>query len=97
MLSWFQFPSTPDDWLSIAQQFGHKTRFWNCLGALGGKHIAIKKPAHSGSLYFNYKGFFSIILLALVDANKKFIMVDVGTNGKISDGVCFSILNLEDF
>lgn len=81
-----QFPSTPEEWLDIANQFGRKTNFWNCVGAIYGKHITIKKPASSGSTYYNYKGFFSIILLALVDANKKFIMVDVGTNGRISDG-----------
>jgi len=32
----------------------------------------------SGSLYYNYKRFFSILLLALVDANYFFIPVDVG-------------------
>ena len=42
-------------------------------GALNGKYIATKAPAKSGRVYHNYKGFFSIILLGLVDAEYKFI------------------------
>jgi DDE superfamily endonuclease len=60
--------------------------FWNCLGSLDGKHIKIKSPSHSGALYYNYKGFYSIVLMALVNARKEFIMIDIGTNGRISDG-----------
>jgi len=38
--------------------------------------IYIIKPIHSEFTYFNYKRFF-IILLAIVNANEEFIIVDV--------------------
>jgi hypothetical protein len=43
----------------------------------------------SGSLFYNYKHFFSILLLALVDANYCFIAVDVGAVGKTGDSNVF--------
>jgi hypothetical protein len=79
-------PSTSDEWKAIAHDFETKFKFWNCIGAFGGKHIAIRNPAHAGSVYYNYMGFFSVVLLAVVNANKEFLMVDVGINGRISDG-----------
>ena len=62
----------------------------HAVGALDGKHIAIKKPKKSGSEYFNYKGYFSLVLLALVDADYKFLWVNAGASGSSSDAQIFN-------
>lgn len=88
-------PTTKEEWIKIANAFATRWNFEHCLGALDGKHVAITKPQNSGSLYYNYKGFFSIILLALVDADYKFIWADVGTNGACSDAQVWNDCELQ--
>ncbi|MGH0146353.1 UNVERIFIED_CONTAM: hypothetical protein FKN15_007788 [Acipenser sinensis] len=79
-------PSTESAWQGIAKQFEELWQFPRCIGALDSKHITIQPPKNSGSHYYNYKGTNSIVLMALVDADLKFLYADVGTNGRVSDG-----------
>lgn len=47
--------------------------------------IRVIKPQHSGSEYFNYEHYHYIVLLAICDANYRFINIDVGCYVKSSD------------
>lgn len=80
---------TTNDWLEISNVFNVKTNFPNCLGAIDGKHIRCKNPSNSGSLFFNYKKFFSVVLMAVADANLQFITIDVGSYGREGDSNIF--------
>ena len=89
-------PVREDDWMEVAE--GFKTR-WNlphACGALDGKHVAIRCPPNSGSQYYNYKKFYSVVLMALVDSDYKFLWVDVGADGRASDGQIFNVSELKE-
>uniref|UniRef100_A0A803K7W3 DDE Tnp4 domain-containing protein n=1 Tax=Xenopus tropicalis TaxID=8364 RepID=A0A803K7W3_XENTR len=80
---------TEKSWLHIAEEYYGKTNFPNCLGALDGKHVRMIMPPNSGSKYWNYKKFFSLVLLAVVDANYCFTIIDVGAYGSSGDANAF--------
>ena len=87
---YMQFSSAEDDWLRIAQKNYQYWQFPNALAAVDGKHMAIKCPSNGGSEYWCYKGFHSIVLMALVTHDYKFLYADVGCQGRISDGGVWS-------
>lgn len=71
-------PSKKEEWKQISQEFHQLWNFPNCLGAIDGKHVTIQAPSNSGSLYFNCKKSFSLVLLAICNAKYEFLLVDIG-------------------
>ncbi len=70
-------PTMPQEWSTIADLFSQKWQFHHALGSLDGKHVAIRCPKKRGSLYYNYKGFHSIVLLGLVDADYQVLLSSI--------------------
>ena len=89
-------PTEEDQWRAIADGFMRRWQFPNTIGALDGKHVACKCPPRSGSLYFNHKKFYSVVLLALVDADYKFIWADIGGRGAASDAQLWNMSELKE-
>lgn len=86
-----KFMPTPDENLrrTVEKGFRNRWNFPHCVGAIDGKHVAIQAPSNSGSVFFNYKKYYSTVLLGVVDCDYKFISIDSGSYRKESDGGIF--------
>lgn len=73
-------------WKEIAEYNLKRWQIPLCLGYMDGKHVRCRNLSNSGSLLFNYKKEFSLVLLAVCDGNCRFVLVDIGQHGGISDG-----------
>ncbi len=70
MFLYLQTPKSEEEWQEIAKNFVEKWQFPHCLGALDDKHIYIQpQPTEGGCMWHNYKGIFSVLMMAAVDAN----------------------------
>ena len=71
-------PQSKEEWLEISSKFEELWDIPHVIGCLDGKHIRIECPKLTEILYYNYKGFFSIVLLAIFDTNYCFSLFDLG-------------------
>lgn len=70
---------TTEKWEEVEEGFRKYANFPGYANLTG--HIELIQPEHAGSLFFNYKTYFSSVLLAVCGANYCFIYVNVGSYG----------------
>jgi len=72
------------------QRLSGKLELPHCVGTFDEKQVEIQIPPNSGSLFFNYKKTFSIVLIAACDYKYMFTLVNIGSYGNSDDGTFIS-------
>eukprot|EP00951_Prasinocladus_malaysianus_P004824 scaffold34122_cov19-Prasinocladus_malaysianus.AAC.1 len=84
----------------LAEKMWHRSKFTmaGCIGALDGMAVRICKPKASDTdnpkHYFNRKGFYSMNLQAIADADRCFLWFSLATSGGTHDSLAFRLSNL---
>ena len=78
-------PQTKEEWLKISLEFEENWNMPWTIGCIDGKRIRIVCPKLTRTQYYNHKGFFSIVLMAVCHANYCFTMIDLGQYGSNND------------
>ena len=78
-------PHTKGEYLKISQEFEENWNMPHTIGCIDGKHICIVCSKLTGTQYYNYKGFVSIVLMAVCDVKYCFTMIDLGQYGSNND------------
>ncbi|CAB4028344.1 Hypothetical predicted protein [Paramuricea clavata] len=76
-----KFPTTEEQLSATMKIF----QFPNCVGAIDGSHINIKKPVVHPTDYYNRKGNYSILIQGVCDSNGKLLSISCGHPGSIHD------------
>ena len=71
-----QFP-TGDKLSQVVDEFKRKWAVPQCFGAIDGSHVPISAPSNLHTDYYNRKGWYSMLIQGLVDANYRFLDVCV--------------------
>ncbi|KAJ8669206.1 hypothetical protein QAD02_000465 [Eretmocerus hayati] len=88
-------PSEPEHWLSIAQRYQTLCDHPYCAGSLDAMHVWIIRPPHGGSLFHNFEGFNSIVLMTLSDADRRITWYTLGDYGHLSDSSVYAVSSLK--
>ena len=59
-IEYLKCPTTPDDWKELEREFRIKWNVPHALGALDGKHVALKKPKNCGASTTTTRGSFPL-------------------------------------
>ena len=89
MNTYIEFP-TGDNLKKVINQFEHKWGLPQCSGAIDGSHIPIAAPELNHTDYYNRKGWYSMLVQAIVDADYIFRDICVGWPGSVHDARVFA-------
>ena len=73
----------------VINGFESKWGFPQCVGAIDGSHIPVRAPLLNHTDYYNRKGWYSILVQAVVDHRYLFRNVNVGWPGSVHDARVF--------
>ena len=93
--TYLQPPSPADEWLVIAKNFEEQWKLPHAFSVHNGKHIWIQCPPDTRTLFHNYNGFFSLVLMVVCDANNCFTLTDIGRYGSSNDSGVLSRSEME--
>ena len=91
------FPKTRKVFMDKMVEMKSLLQFPCCFGAIDGYHIPIKCPAcgrESNKEYQNFKNFYSLVLMIIVDSHYRFIWASCGFPGTFHDSVIFQSTHL---
>lgn len=89
MKSYIKFP-TGDELQKVVDGFNAKWGFPQCVGAIDGSHIPISAPELHHTDYYNRKGWYSMVVQAVVDHEYLFRDICVGWPGSVHDARIFA-------
>ena len=92
-------PVSEEDYKQLMGNMVNMWQFPFCWGALDGCHIPIKCPsggAEAAKEYHNFKNFYSVVVMAIVDAKYRFIWGSCGFPGNSHDAIIFQATDMWD-
>ncbi|XP_054083754.1 putative nuclease HARBI1 isoform X2 [Zeugodacus cucurbitae] len=90
------YPPHPQELRRIVEGF-KLMGFPQCFGAVDGCHIEVQPKKVEAIDYYNYKGWYSVILLASCDQRSKFTYINIGSTGRNNDSYIFERSSLKKF
>ena len=91
------FPTTEKEYKTCMIHFEQEWKFPCCFGAVDGSHLPIKCPnggQEAQKEYHNFKDFYSIVLMAMIDYKYRFIWASCGFPGNSHDSIILQSTNL---
>ena len=88
-----RFPKSHEEFAKSAAEFEELWGFPMAIGAIDGCHVPFRAPKNLSGDFYNYKGWTSIVLLAICDANGKAMWIKSGIPGRHSDSGAFKATN----